>query len=76
VADYQSNPHPFSAQVSERIAIHICQECNNNIAWGVDADGNPALCQSCAALKKLRTARLRILPARRQARISGRRKRS
>jgi hypothetical protein len=27
--EYQSKPHPFPAQVSDRIAIHICSECND-----------------------------------------------
>jgi hypothetical protein len=75
MATHEANTHPLPAQDPERIAFHICPECNDNIASGTNADGSAALCSNCAALKRLRDARLRILPARMQPRISGRRKR-
>jgi hypothetical protein len=56
--------------------IHICPVCEADIASGADIDGEPTLCRGCRALNKLRTAKVRILPARQQKRISGRRKRS
>jgi hypothetical protein len=59
-------PFPFE--------IHICPACEADIATGADIDGEPTLCRRCEALIKLRTARVRILPARQQKRISGRRK--
>jgi len=55
--------------------LHICPACDDDFASGIDADGSPTLCRRCEALNKLRTARVRILPARQQKRISGRRKR-
>ena len=76
MATHEANTHPFPAQDPERIAFHICPECRDNIASGTDADGSAALCSNCIALRNLRAARLRILPARQQTRISGRRKRS
>jgi hypothetical protein len=39
-------------------------------------DGEPTLCRKCEVLNKLRTRKVRILPARQQKRISGRRKRA
>ena len=51
MAEYQSNPHPFSAQVSELDAIHICPDCKFNIASGTNIDGNPALRTNCTALQ-------------------------
>jgi hypothetical protein len=75
VATQETNTHPFPAQDPERIAFHICPECSDDIASGTDANGNPTLCRNCDALRKIRSARLRILPARQQPRISGRRKR-
>ena len=54
--------------------IHICPRCEDDIASGADIDGERTLCRRCEALNKLRTARVRILPARQQKRISGRRK--
>jgi len=60
-------PFPFE--------IHICQVCEADIASGADIDGEPTLCRRCHGLNKLRTARVRIRPARQQKRISGRRKR-
>jgi hypothetical protein len=61
-------PFPFE--------IHICPACEADIASGADIDGDPTICRRCDALNKLRTAKVRILPARQQRRISGRRKRS
>lgn len=55
--------------------IHICPRCEDDIATGADIDGEPTLCRGCGALNKLRAAKVRILPARQQKRISGRRKR-
>jgi hypothetical protein len=60
-------PFPFE--------IHICPACDDDIAAGINADGTPTLCAKCDALNRLRTACLRILPARQKRRISGRRKR-
>jgi hypothetical protein len=56
-------PFPFE--------IHICPACEADIASGADIDGEPTLCRQCEALNKLRTARVRILHARQQKRISG-----
>lgn len=56
--------------------IHICPRCEDDIATGADMDGEPTLCRKCEVLNKLRTRKVRILPARQQKRISGRRKRA
>jgi hypothetical protein len=75
MATHEVNTHPFSAQEPDGIALHICPECNDNLASGTDADGSATLCSNCGALRKLRAARRQILPARQQPRISGRRRR-
>lgn len=55
--------------------LHICPQCNDDIASGHDLDGDPLLCAACTTMNSnLEKCRRKILPARRQPRLSGRRK--
>lgn len=57
-----------SGELPKIRAMHICPKCKNDLAAGADA-GRPTLCQNC---KGLRASKGRILPVRRQQKVSGR----
>ena len=55
--------------------LHICPQCNDAFAIGSDIDGEPSLCTACTKMNSnLEKIRRKIIPARMQPRLSGRRR--